>query len=112
MFFVERDHMIEDFHGDKIPPIARQLRFAKVPVRSSAWLSNPSPSKRRSHRRRVSNRDRRWRNDTDQPRGRLHATAAPPTRLSGVASTLKCRIFRRPCSMTKKQYNSLNVTDG
>src|SRR5262245_19074665 len=34
------------------------------------------------------------------------------TSFYGCGVTLKCRILRRPCSMTKKQYNTRNVAVG
>src|SRR5215467_4776037 len=109
MFFVERDHMIEDFTATRSHPslgnsVLPRCLYARLLDFQTRRLQKPD------HLGVVS-------------RIAIEDCVTIPTILGsrncctthsavGCRVTLKWRIFRRPCSMTKKQCNSLNVTDG
>src|SRR5215831_2793312 len=111
MFFVERDHMIEDFPPTSShPPLATPVLpsactlvcLACKPVAFKKVITSASYFESRSKMA--------YRYGPDS--GKASRNCCTTHSAVGCRVTLKCRIFRRPCSMTKKQCNSLNVTDG
>src|SRR5262249_8986139 len=111
MFFVERDHMIEDFTATRSHPslgnsvlprclYARLLGFQTRRLQKGDHIGVVS---------RIAIEDGVTIRTSFGEASRNCCTTHSAV---GCRVTLKCRIFRRPCSITKKQCNSLNVSDG
>ena len=111
MLFVQRDDMIEDLAPATTDPTFRNAvlpgclhaRLFGLQTRCLQEGEHPGVELRVVIEDRVAIRAGLWE--------RLAQLLDYPLRRR-VGVTLRCRIFLRPCSMTKKQYSSLNVTVG
>ena len=111
MSFVQHDHMVQDLSTATPNPSFRDSilpgRLDARPLRFQAGRVQKSDDPGIKFGIAVQNRVTVWTSFRKSLAQLLHAHSA-----LGCRVTLKCRILRRPCSMTKKQYNNWNVNVG